>query len=83
MEPKKIVGICLLIAGITALILSLGADALGVGGNNSVFGPKQIFGTIGGIVLVAVGLFLVLKRRSVGSPKEKEGGTDPKALRRA
>ena len=50
-----------LIVGIAALALSLGADVLGVGGNSSVFGPKQIAGTIGGIAMAFVGLFLVLK----------------------
>ena len=64
---QTIVGILLLIVGIAALALSLGADVLGVGGNSSVFGPKQIAGTIGGIAMAFVGLFLVLKSKPAES----------------
>jgi hypothetical protein len=57
---KKTAGIVALIAGIVILGLSLLADRLGIG--VAGFGPMQITGTIVGAIVIALGLFLTLKK---------------------
>ncbi len=57
---KKTTGIVALIAGIVILGLSLLADRLGIG--VAGFGPMQITGTIVGAIVIALGLFLTLKK---------------------
>ncbi len=61
MGGKRTAGIILLVVGIAILALSLFADTLGLGGSNTVFGPRQIAGTIVGAIVVVVGLVLTLK----------------------
>ena len=62
MGTKKIIGIVLLVVGVIVLILSLAADVLGLG-NNPIFGIQQILGTIGGVIVAAVGLVLLLLKK--------------------
>ncbi len=57
---KKTAGIVALITGIVILGLSLLADRLGLG--VAGFGPMQIAGTIVGAIVIALGLFLILKK---------------------
>ncbi len=57
---KKTAGIVALIVGIVILGLSLLADRLGIG--VAGFGPMQITGTIVGAIVLALGLFLTLKK---------------------
>jgi len=57
---KKTAGIVALIAGIVILGLFLLTDRLGIG--VAGFGPVQIAGTIVGAIVIAVGLFLTLKK---------------------
>jgi len=57
---KKTAGIVALITGIVMLGLSLLADRLGLG--VAGFGPMQIAGTIVGAIVIALGLFLTLKK---------------------
>ncbi len=57
---KKTAGILTLIAGIVIFGLFLLADRLGIG--VAGFGPTQIAGTIMGAIVIAVGLFLTLKK---------------------
>ena len=57
---KKTAGILTLIAGIVILGLSLLTDRLGIGVVG--FGPVQIAGTIVGAIVLALGLFLTLKK---------------------
>jgi hypothetical protein len=59
---KKTIGIVLLVIGVVILILSLAADPLGIGGGNVVFGPRQIAGTVVGVIVLVVGLLLRLKK---------------------
>jgi hypothetical protein len=59
----KTAGIVLLVVGIVVLLLSLLADAIGVGGN-PIFGRNQIIGTIAGAIVTVVGLVLTLRKRS-------------------
>jgi len=61
MGSKKTVGIVLLVVGIVVLLLSLGADVIGLGGWLG-FGPRQIVGTVVGAIVTVVGLFLTLKK---------------------
>ena len=57
---KNTAGIVTLIVGIVILELFLLADRLGIG--VAGFGPMQITGTIVGAIVIAVGLFLTLKK---------------------
>jgi hypothetical protein len=56
----KTAGIVVLVVGIVILLLSLLADAMGIGGGG--FGPRQIAGTVVGAVVTIVGLVLTLKK---------------------
>lgn len=58
---KKTIGIVLLVVGVVGLFLSLLADPIGIG-NPSSFGLAQTLGTVGGIILVAVGLALTIRK---------------------
>jgi hypothetical protein len=51
---KKHIRIVLIALGALAVILSLGADAVGIG-NGLGFGWKQSLGTAAGVMLLAVG----------------------------
>lgn len=62
MSTKKIIGIVLLAVGVIVLLLSLTADVIGLGGNPT-FGIQQILGTIGGVIVAAVGLVLLLLKK--------------------
>ena len=59
---KKTISIVSLVVGIAILVLSLAADPLGLGGSNTVFGPRQIAGTVVGAVATVAGLVLRLKK---------------------
>jgi hypothetical protein len=59
----KTAGIVLLVVGIVVLLLSLLADAIGIGGN-PIFGRNQIAGTIAGAIVTVVGLVLTLRKQS-------------------
>jgi len=58
----KTAGIVLLVVGIVVLLLSLLADAIGIGGN-PIFGRNQIAGTIAGAIVTVVGLVLTLRKQ--------------------
>jgi hypothetical protein len=59
---KKTAGTILLAVGIVIVVVSLGADLLGIGGINPVLGPQQIAGTIVGAIVAIVGLVLRLRK---------------------
>ena len=61
MGSKKTIGTVLLVVGIVVLLLSLGADPVGIGGSPG-FGYYQIVGTIVGAIVTVVGLVLTLKK---------------------
>ena len=54
MANKKTIGTVVLVAGVILLIVSLGADVIGLGGGGR-FGAQQILGTVAGIILIVVG----------------------------
>lgn len=60
MGQKKGLGSLLIGVGIVLLLVSVFADPLGIGGYPG-FGTKQIIGTILGIVIGVIGLFLYRK----------------------
>ena len=66
MINKKTAGIASLIVGIVILGLSLLADLSGIG-TVPGFGPVQIAGTIVGVIVIAVALFLTIKKTSPDS----------------
>jgi hypothetical protein len=57
----RTIGIILLIIGIIVLLLSVATDAIGIGSSPG-FGTWQILGAIAGIVLAAVGAFLLRQK---------------------
>jgi len=60
---KKYTGISIIIIGAAIAIISLIADVIGLGGDPSVIGWKQLLGAGVGVVIIAVGLWLTLKNR--------------------
>ncbi len=63
MRGDKTAAIVLLLVGIGLLGASLLADVIGIG-DNVGFGRQQTTGTAAGVVITAVGLYLIIK----GSP---------------
>ncbi len=59
-QADKTASIILLVAGLGLLGASLLADVLGIG-DDAGFGMQQTMGTIAGIGMAAVGLFLTLR----------------------
>ena len=77
MHTAKTAGMIVLIIGIGLLAASLLADVIGIG-DDVGFGGQQTMGTIAGVVITAVGLFLTLKAkdRPNGQPdREKDERT--------
>ncbi len=60
MGQKKRLGSLLIGVGCVLLLVSVFADPLGIGGYPG-FGTKQIIGTIMGVVIGVIGIFLVRK----------------------
>lgn len=64
MGGKRTAGIALLIVGIIILILALAADVFGLGdviglGVSPGFGSYQIIGAVVGVIVAAIGAFLM------------------------
>jgi hypothetical protein len=64
MTGKKITGIVLLIVGVVILILSITADFITIGplGSSPGFGLQQTIGTAIGVIIAAVGSFLIVQK---------------------
>ncbi len=60
---NKMVPILVLIIGIGLLVASLLADVVGIG-DDPGFGSQQTTGTVVGVIITAVGLYLTLKAKS-------------------
>lgn len=60
MTTGKVASMLVLVIGIGLLVVSLLADVIGVG-DDPGFGYQQTLGTISGLVISGVGLFLTLK----------------------
>jgi hypothetical protein len=58
MASKKKIGLVLLIVGVVFLIISVAADAIGIG-NRSGFGSQQGAGTAAGAIVAIVGAILM------------------------
>jgi hypothetical protein len=56
MGNKKTIGIALIVIGAVVLVVSLAADAIGIGGAPG-FGYKQIIGTVAGVVIAVIGYY--------------------------
>ena len=54
MANNKTIGTILLVAGVILLIVSLGADVIGLGGGGR-FGGQQILGAVVGVILLLAG----------------------------
>lgn len=61
MGNKKTIGIALIAVGVVVLVVSLAADAIGLGGAPG-FGYRQIIGTIVGIIVAVVGYVLYSRK---------------------
>ena len=53
---KKTIGIALTAIGVVVMIVSLAADAIGIGAA-AAFGYKQIIGAVLGLVIAAIGYY--------------------------
>ena len=60
---NKMAPLLLLIIGIGLLVASLLADVVGIG-DDPGFGSQQTTGTVVGVIIAAVGLYLTLKAKS-------------------
>ena len=60
MTTSKMASIAVLVIGVGLLVVSLLADVIGVG-DDVGFGRQQTLGTIAGVVISAVGLYLTLR----------------------
>ena len=62
MGNNRTIGLALIVIGVVALIVSLAADAIGVGAAIGAFGYKQIIGSVAVVVIAAVGYFYYSKK---------------------
>ena len=62
MTTGKLASAVVLVLGIGLLVVSLLADFIGVG-DDPGFGRQQMLGTIAGVIVTGVGLFLSLKSK--------------------
>ena len=62
MGNKKTIGVALLVVGVIVLIVSLAADAIGLGGAIGAFGYKQIIGAVVGVIVAVVGFVLYSRK---------------------
>ena len=60
---QKTFGFVLIVAGAILLILSLGADALGIGARAGI-GWKQLFGAAVGLLVALGGVWLTVRKPS-------------------
>ncbi len=61
MANKRTIGIILLVVGIIIFVVSLAADLIGIGGVPGI-GYKQIAGAVVGVVVAAVGYYLMSRK---------------------
>jgi hypothetical protein len=57
---KKTIGIVLIVLGVILVLISFGADLLGIGSGG--FGYKQILGVAIGVIAAAVGIWLAMSK---------------------
>ena len=62
MKNRRHLGIAALVVGFAILIVSAGADVIGLGKAATAFGFKQIAGCVAGAFVAVVGAFLILQR---------------------
>ncbi len=62
MSGNKTASILVLVIGIGLLAASLLADVIGIG-DDPGFGNQQTIGTIAGVAITAIGLFLTLRAK--------------------
>ncbi len=72
MNNNKLATYILIAVGVVVVLISLGADVIGLGADPANFGWKQILGAGAGAVLVIAGIFLL---RGSKSPKSQPGLT--------
>ena len=52
--------VVVLVLGVGLLLVSLLADVVGIG-DDAGFGPQQTMGTVAGVVVIAIGAYLIKK----------------------
>ena len=62
MFGNKTANVLVIVIGIGLLAASLLADVIGIG-DDAGFGKQQMMGTIAGVVITAIGLFLTLRAK--------------------
>ncbi len=58
MQSNKTASIILLVVGVGLLVVSLLADVIGIG-DDPGFGRQQTAGTAAGVIIAAIGLYLI------------------------
>ena len=54
--------VVVLVIGVGLLLVSLLADVVGIG-DDAGFGPQQTMGTVAGVVVIAIGAYLMNKNK--------------------
>jgi len=55
---KRVISIISIVVGCVLIFVSLGADILNIGGDPNAFGWKQIVGTVVGLIILLLGVWL-------------------------
>ena len=63
MKRKWVLGVGIFQIGLFAAVVSVIADYVGWGGPYIMFGPKQIIGTVVGVLVAMWGITIALKAR--------------------
>jgi hypothetical protein len=64
---RRLLGWALVAVGAVVVVVSALADPLGIGGDDTGFGSKQVLGVVVGAIVAAVGLGLRYVRRGSGT----------------
>ena len=64
--------VVVLVLGVGLLLVSLLADVVGIG-DNPGFGPQQIMGAVAGVVVIAIGAYLMKKHGAIPTEQTRLG----------
>ena len=82
---QKILGWILIVGGVVVAVLSLAADAIGLGSGGDKVGGVQILGTVLGVLTVVAGVGALLWKKKAALPPASpetppaQPGNDPPA----
>ncbi len=59
----KSLSLLVILVGLVIALIFIFADVIGLGQNPSQFGPRQTIGTVVGVVVLIVGLYMYMRQR--------------------